>query len=142
MEAFGPVDILPDYPGYFWYGVHVAEVIYELMGTGCEELRVISTELMDLVSAVWEDDRTSVLCGHRFIGGKKRGATVITASDILHTMISEEPPGYVLLMEKVMEFFRTGISPISDEEHLEVVRYLEAVNRSMATGDNILLKDV
>jgi len=34
-EAFGTMSILPDYPTYFWYGVHGADVLFSYLGTGC-----------------------------------------------------------------------------------------------------------
>src|SRR6056297_1437516 len=34
VHAFGPVDLLDDYPGYYWYGVHMASIIYSFMGSG------------------------------------------------------------------------------------------------------------
>ncbi len=37
-HAFGPMSILEDYRDYFWYGIHSAEVLFSLMGTGCKEV--------------------------------------------------------------------------------------------------------
>ncbi len=35
-EAFGTMPILEDYPGYFWYGVHGADLLFSYLGRGCQ----------------------------------------------------------------------------------------------------------
>jgi len=35
-DAFGPCSLEPHHPDLFWYGVHGMEILYTLMGTGCQ----------------------------------------------------------------------------------------------------------
>jgi hypothetical protein len=41
-EAFGPEPTLPDSPGYFWYGIHSAEILFLLLGRGCQSVRTLT----------------------------------------------------------------------------------------------------
>ena len=80
-EAFGPMAILDDFPGVFWYGIHSADVLFSKMGTGCKEVTVTRTEQADVIAGVWEDGRIGTLYGFRFPGVNSFGATVFTEKD-------------------------------------------------------------
>ncbi|MCX6026860.1 MAG: Gfo/Idh/MocA family oxidoreductase, partial [Chloroflexi bacterium] len=54
-EAFGPTPILDDYPGLFWNGVHVAEMLFYFMGVGCQAARCVALEDQDLAVGSWRD---------------------------------------------------------------------------------------
>ncbi len=143
VTAFGPVEILDDYPGYYWYGVHVASIIYEMMGVGCIDVRVASsTELADTIVATWEDDRTANLIGYRFIGGHKWGATAFLNNDVIQTIALESPPGYSLLLKDVMHFFKKKKSPIDIEEMKEIMAFLEAINISLESNKKVELSSI
>ena len=44
------------------------------------------------------------------------------------------PPYYFLLLQKVLEFLRTGESPVSIDETFEIIAFVEAADRSKAQG--------
>ena len=46
-EAFGPMNFLPDFRDYFWYGIHSAEALFKFMGSGCEKVQAFSTDKVD-----------------------------------------------------------------------------------------------
>lgn len=137
--AFGPVDLLPDYPGYFWYGVHVADILYALMGPGCQQVHVTPSEVVDCVAATWEDDRVATLLGYRFVGGHKWGATAFTHAGTRQALAGDAPPAYALLLREVVKFFQTGIAPVAPAEMVEVMAFLEAINAARATGQPVPL---
>ena len=132
-EAFGPAAILDDYPGLFWYGIHSAEVLFAFMGAGCTQVQSIHHEDIDVVVGEWADGRTGVLRGTRV----KNGAfgCVVHASDGTRCGIAHAtPPSYSLLMQQVVEFFKTGDSPIDMAETLGIIAFLEAADESTAQG--------
>ena len=42
--------------------------------------------------------------------------------------------GYVPLVEKIMEFFKTGVAPVKPEETIEIFAFMEAADQSKAAG--------
>lgn len=136
--AHGPNAILPDFPGMFWYGIHTAEILFSMMGTGCREVRVGTTEGADVAVGIWQDDRIGVLYGGR-LGKVVFSATVFTDKGTRYAESAKSPSGYSLLLQKIMEFFKTGKSPIPQAETLEIIRFLEAANESKETGSPVTL---
>lgn len=135
----GPVNILPDFPAYFWYGIHTAEVVFSKMGTGCREVLVASNTQADVITGLWDDGRAASIYGYRFEGVYAFEATVYTADGASHGVASTDPPYYALMLPHVLEFFRSGNSPIDPVETLAIAEFLEAANRSRASGKAVTL---
>lgn len=138
-EAHGPNAIIEAFPGVFWYGVHSAEILFAAMGAGCREVRAHTTERADVAVGTWEDGRIGVMYGYRFPKVSAFGATVFTTEGIFAGNGTGTPPPYASMLKHVIEFFQTGVSPVSEEEMLQVVRFLEAVNESKETGQAVTL---
>lgn len=136
-EAFGPAPILTDYPGLFWYGIHSAEILYTYMGPGCKTVRCISYAEADLIAGEWADGRLGLMRGTRF-KANSFGCVVHTGSEARCGLAQSTPPYYYLLLEQVVRFFQTGVSPIDIQETLEIIAFLEAADRSKATGGQVV----
>jgi len=132
-EAFGRAALLDDYPGLFWYGVHSAEVLFSLMGAGCQTARCISYPDTDLVIGEWNDGRLGVMRGTRLTRGDF-GCVVHSESATKVGIAQPEPPYYQLMLKHVMRFFETGESPIDIQETLEITAFLEAAEGSRESG--------
>src|SRR5262249_5668524 len=48
--SYGPAHLEPHHPDLFWYGVHPAEGLFTIMGTGCESVVRTSTPDTDIVT--------------------------------------------------------------------------------------------
>lgn len=136
--TFGPAAILDDYPGLFWYGIHSAEVLLSKMGTGCKEVTVTKTETADVVSGIWSDGRVGTMYGNRIEGAGKFGATVMTANGV-ETAVAQSS-SYHALMQNIVEFFKTGESPIDIQQTIEIVAFLDAANEARESGKTVSLK--
>jgi hypothetical protein len=136
-EAFGPAALLDDYPGLFWYGIHSAEMLFAFMGRGCKRVRCIAYPDVDVVIGEWGDGRVGVMRGTRFEKGQF-GCVVHAASGMYCGTAQSQPPGYYLLMKRVMAFFETGASPIDLEETFEIVAFLEAADKSRAAQGSVV----
>lgn len=138
-ETFGPMAILDDFPGLFWYGIHSADILFSKMGRGCCEVVTHHTETADVVTGIWDDGRVGTLYGYRMEGLGTFGCTVFTEGGIFHSLVQTEPPYYALMMPHIVEFFRSGKSPIDLKETLEITAFLEAANKSRQTAQPVQL---
>ncbi len=131
-EAWGPMSILPDFPGFYWYGIHSAEMLYAYMGCGCRQVRVVHSDNLDLIVGEWADGRVGTLRGTR-IKGIGFGCAVWTEAGMAGANAVGNPPYYAMLLREVLPFFQTGVSPIAIEESVEIVSFLDAANRALET---------
>ncbi len=132
-EAFGTMPILEDYPGYFWYGVHGADLLFSYLGKGCRAVRALHEDEMDLLIGTWGDGRIGTVRGMRFTA-YHFGCTLFTQRGTLHGLAGEEPPAHLLLARRIVKFLHTGESPIDPEETVEVMAFLDAAGRSRERG--------
>lgn len=132
-EAYGPTPILPDYPGYFWYGIHSAEILFLLMGKGCQLVRTLEADKMDVISGIWQDGRSGFVLGTR-IEGYEFGCLVHTKNGARLSTARETPPYHVCLLKEIEHFFRSGQSPVDLRETYQIIAFLEAANLSKANN--------
>ncbi|MCK5844700.1 MAG: hypothetical protein KAG97_08345, partial [Victivallales bacterium] len=138
-DTFGPMSILDDYPGYFWYGIHTVEMLYSFMGAGCVELKVNLSENLDVTIAKWSDGRVATLRGSRFGGGGNNfGCTVTTEQAVEFSLAKHDPPYYACLLKKMVPFFQSGDTPIAIEESLETIAFIDAMNESRENGGSVV----
>jgi predicted dehydrogenase len=135
-ESFGPATLLADYPGLFWYGIHSAEILFSFMGPGCRTVRCLSAEHMDVIIGEWGDGRLGVVRGTR-LANDAFGCVVHTDAGATCGIAKSTPPYYFLLLKKVLEFLRTGQSPVSVEETFEIIAFIEAADISKTQGGTI-----
>jgi hypothetical protein len=136
-EAFGPAALLDDYPGLFWYGIHSAEMLFAFMGAGCQAVRCIAYPDVDVVIGEWQDGRIGILRGTRFEKGPF-GCVVHTAQGAEVAVAGSRPPYYYKLLQEVVPFFQSGVSPIDIQETLDIVAFLEAADVSRAQGGAVV----
>jgi hypothetical protein len=139
-DAFSPASQHPRNPGFFHYGVHAVEVAYSLLGRGCRRVRCIRTEGTDLALGEWVDGRLGTVRGIRS-GARQTGFTAVTENQVIASRCG--PYQYRELLKRMIEFFRTGLSPVPLEEMVEVVAFQEAANLSMErAGEPVELAEV
>ena len=127
-DAFSPATLEPTHPDLFWYGIHGVELLFTVMGTGCESVRRFSSENTDIVIGTWEGGRTGVFRGIRN-GKSGYGGTAYGSEGIEHLGPYE---GYRPLVVSIAEFFRSGIPPVSRQETIEIYAFMEAADLSKA----------
>jgi hypothetical protein len=128
--SFGPAHLEPHHPDLFWYGVHPTEALFTILGTGCESVVRTATADTDVVSGIWSGGRVGTLVGlragptpHRVIAfGSKSVAEQVGGGD------------YAPLLREIIEFFRTGVAPVSARETLELFAFMEAADESKRLG--------
>jgi hypothetical protein len=132
-DFFGPMQLQPTQPGFFWYGVHTAEMLYTALGAGCVRVRVSSTADHDVAIGTWKDGRIGTIRGNR-AGNKTFGGTVHRerASQAVDVANGRLPDAG--LIEAILAFFAGGPAPVSLDETVELTRFLEAANESRERG--------
>jgi predicted dehydrogenase len=129
-DAYSPAPIEEHHPDLFWYGVHGVEILFTVMGTGCKTVQRTHQEGSDVVVGVWEDGRIGSFRGIRE-GRRGYGATVFGEEGIV---VLDQYAGYNPLLEKITEFFDTGIEPVPAEETLEIFAFMQAADASKEKG--------
>ncbi|MDW8319757.1 MAG: Gfo/Idh/MocA family oxidoreductase [Armatimonadota bacterium] len=119
------------------YGVHTIALIVGLMGTGASRVADVGTHSSRLVAIEYADGRRATVevrqCENMWdVFPWVFGAKV---DSVYHVGTVRDYDGfYSNLMRKVVRFFRTGDPPVTAQEALEIVRILDASNRSQQAG--------
>ncbi len=129
-DTFSPATLEPHHPDLFWYGIHGVEVLFTVMGAGCESVTRFQTEDTDVVVGKWKDGRLGTFRGTRK-GKHDYGGTAYGADG----NISLGPfDGYEALAIKIAEFFKSKVTPIDARETLEIYAFMEAADESKRKG--------
>jgi hypothetical protein len=129
--SYGPAHLEKTHPDLFWYGVHPAEALYTIMGTGCETVVRVSTPETDVVDGIWKDGHVGSLRGLRDAATPHK--VIVFGTKV----VAEQQKGdddYAPLVQEIMKFFQTGIAPIKPEETTELFAFMEAADESKREG--------
>ena len=130
-DCYSPHSPEPTHPDFGYYGIHGVEMLYTVMGTGCEKVSRIHSDAGDIVTGCWEGGRLGsfrALVGGSYIYGgnayfKKGKAQPLGAYE-----------GYKPLLDAILTFFETGELPVTPEETVEIFAFMKASNMSLERG--------
>jgi hypothetical protein len=114
-----------------WYAVHAIEVLYALMGTGCDEVSRTTSAGADVVTGKWKDGRIGTVRAIRPYSDF--GAVIFRPKEIVQSRPKSEA-GYRPLVVEIVKFFQTGTSPVPHEETLEMFAFMDAAQKSKEQG--------
>jgi len=114
-----------------WYAIHPVEMLYTLMGMGCEEVTRTYTDGADVVVGRWRGGRIGSVRALRPYGGY--GAIVFRAKTVSQSN-PKAAAGYRPLVLEIVKFFETKQPPVPNEETLEIFAFLDAAQRSKEAG--------
>jgi predicted dehydrogenase len=129
-DAFSPCSLEEHHPDLYWYGVHGVEILFAVMGTGCQSVRRVQTPDYEFVVGLWEGGRIGTYRGLRK-GGHDYGATVFGTKSIIQ---AGKYGGYEPLVDEIIKFFKTGKVPVPQEETIEIFAFMSAADESKAKG--------
>jgi predicted dehydrogenase len=130
-SVYGPSPTEPHHPDLMWYGIHAVEILYTLMGTGCETVTHTNTNDEDAVVGKWKGGRLGVMRGFRS-GLYAYGITGFTDKGVLTS--DTKKFSYRPLLVEIEKFFRTRVPPVTSEETLEIFAFLQATELSKTEG--------
>jgi virulence factor len=132
-EVYGPASLSPipeRNAGLYHYGIHGIEMLYTIMGPGCTRVNCVHEKGVDQVTGQWKDGRVATVRGIRdgasgygFVGFAEKGIKPTTVGTGLI---------YRELLKQIVEFFKTGKSPVEAAVMLEIMAFIEAANKSGA----------
>ena len=129
-QSYSPCALEPTHPDLFWYGIHGVEMLYALMGTGCETVVRISTPGTDVAVGTWKDGRVGSFRGNR-ASSSGYGADAFLAKGTLRI---DDYKSYDMMLAEIVKFFKTGVVPVAPEETLELFAFMEAADESKRRG--------
>lgn len=128
--SYGPAPLLARNPGLFHYGLHAVEVLFTLMGTGCERVSCIHGPNATVATGTWKDGRMGTVRGSRSWPGPY-AAIAFEQHEARWISIGTEFV-YRELLKKVVEMFQTGAAPLDPAATLELIGFIEAAEHSAA----------
>jgi hypothetical protein len=125
-DAYSPQKTEPSHTDLFWYGIHGVEILYTMMGAGCERVKRMTEKEQDIVIGMWSDGRIGTYKGdlqtRQFYGGTAYGTDGVLAVGPFD--------GYQALVDRIVQFFRDGKPPVDERETLEIYTFMEAADES------------
>jgi len=138
-DAFSPCSLEEHHPDLYWYGVHGVEMLFAVMGTGCESVRRVQTPDFEFVVGLWDGGRIGTFRGTRK-GRYGYGAMIFGSKAAIQT---GKYGGYKPLVDEIITFFKTGEVPVPKEETIEIFAFMSAADESKARGGAaVSLKEV
>ena len=120
-----------------WYAIHPIEVLYTILGGGCESVSRTSGPDGDVIVGHWKDGRIGTVYAAR--PDADYGAIVFHGKDVvdLHPKkaAASEYRGLVL---EIVKFFQSGKPPVSNEDTLEIFAFMDAAQRSKSQGGAVV----
>lgn len=126
-DTYCPTGKAIGHPDMYFYGIHGIESLFTVMGPGCKEVSRFNTDGTDVIVGTWEDGRIGTFRGTPRGGKSGFGGKAFGVEDIADI---GEFAGYNPMLIQITEFFRTGVVPVSPEETLEILAFMEAADES------------
>jgi hypothetical protein len=133
-DVWGPGPLGDNHPlDLSYYAIHEAEMLFTLLGPGCDEVTRVRGADADVVTCRWKDGRLGTMRALRPYADY--GAVVFRKDAKGHTSQAGVPStGQAPLLRDLLKFFATGVPPVSNEETLDVFAFLDAAQRSVEAG--------
>lgn len=137
--SYGPAHVLPHHPDLFFYGIHPAEALFTVMGSGCLSVTRTTTPATSVVTGLWSGNRTGTL--HAIHEGAKSYKLIRFGDNQITEQKSEGD--YTPMLREIVKFFQTKQAPVSPKQTLEIYAFMEAAEESKRRdGARVTLREV
>jgi hypothetical protein len=138
IVCYGPAKRAAGNPGLFHYGIHTVEVLYALMGPGCEKLSTTFCEETEVITACWHDGRIATLRGNRQ-GSTAYGFLAFCERAVVHQPVSARY-AYRNVCRSIVQTLETGQPTVPNEVTLELMQFiLASLESERRSGEFVLL---
>ena len=139
--AYGPCSLEEHHPDLFWYGIHGVEILFTIMGPGCESVSCTATADTHVVTGVWKGGRVGTFRGIR--SGKSGYGAMVFGSKASGPTEERAGGGYGPMLAEIAKFFKSGTPPVAPELTTELVAFMEAADESKRrNGASVKIVDV
>jgi Oxidoreductase family, NAD-binding Rossmann fold len=112
-----------------WYAIHEAEMLFTLLGTGCEEVTRVESADASVVTCRWKDGRIGTMRALRPYSDY--GAVLFRKTEKNQTSDTRPIRATTIELDRdLVTFFTSGIPPVPNEDTLELMAFLDAAQRS------------
>jgi Oxidoreductase family, NAD-binding Rossmann fold len=116
-----------------WYAIHEAEMLFTILGTGCEEVTRVESADASVVACRWKDGRIGTMRALRPYSDY--GAVVFRKTEKNQTSETHTIRSTTAELDRdLVKFFTSGKAPVPHEETLELMAFLDAAQRSKESG--------
>jgi hypothetical protein len=116
-----------------WYAIHEAEMLFTLLGTGCEEVTRVESADASVVACRWKDGRIGTMRALRPYSDY--GAILFRKTEKNQTSETRAIRATTVELDRdLVRFFTSGIPPVPNEDTLELIAFLDAAQRSKEAG--------
>ena len=125
---FGPTPRQEQMPGYFWYGIHLVEMVVTIFGTEVENMKIETYTDCEQIHITFPNGKHAIIRGEN--EWHNRFGAILHSKESVHSLRlwEEDKPYYAGLIEQVVQFFETGVSPVPLEETEQIVGLLEKIS--------------
>lgn len=141
VVSYGPAKRAAGNPGLFHYGIHATELLYALMGPGCQQVSTTFAEDSEVVTGLWTGGRTAALRGAR-VGATGYGFLAFCEHGIVHERVSTRY-AYRNLCRAIVASFEARRPAVDPELTVELTRFvLAALLSEQRNGQVVALSEV
>ncbi len=116
-----------------WYAIHEAEMLFTLLGTGCEEVTRVESADASVVACRWKDGRIGTMRAVRPYSDY--GAVLFRKTEKNQTSETRAIRATTIELDRdLVKFFTSRIPPVANDETLELMAFLDAAQRSKDAG--------
>jgi hypothetical protein len=126
--CYGPAKRAEGNPGLFHYGIHAVEMLFALMGPGCETVATTYVEGAEVATGRWRDGRIATVRGNR-AGSTAYGFVAFCERGVIPQPVSSRY-AYRNLCCAIVESFQTGRPAVPHADTLEIVQFILASQES------------
>lgn len=130
VEVYGPAALEEGNPELLNYGIHAIEMLFTLMGSGCDRVMCQHEGGADVVVGHWRDGRLGTMRGLRAGLSGAFGFLAFSDKAIQHVPVGTKYI-YRELLKQIVKFFEERKAPVDPAETVEIIRFIIAAGRSV-----------
>jgi predicted dehydrogenase len=132
--TYGPCDIRDPNGGIFFYGIHQVDMVINAFGYNVSAVHVCKRGKNATAQLIYPDGKIVVM--HCIKEGLKSFyMTAIGDKDLIHSKIAFDEHMHLPGTQRITKMFKTGKEPLTHAQILKPVQILEALEKSVKSGN-------